>query len=259
MCGDVGTDDGWPPATERPGVASRGSQLADNDSSFATRMADAARDMQGQRDALATMEAAVRLALTHVEGADAAALSIVRRRTVETSASTGTMAAEADRLQYKYGEGPCLDTIREHHTVYSPSLGYDRRWPTWGPQVVERAGAHSALSFLLFTDEEEMGALNLYAGAKDAFTDASRAEGAALASHIAIAIASARGIDSLVAGLDTRSIIGQAIGIVMERFDMPADTAFTLLTRLSTTSNTKLHEVASAVVAGEKLPDLPDS
>lgn len=219
------------------------------------RMAAAARELEKQFDAQHTMQAAVDLAVENVSGCEAAGISMVSKGgVIATPASTGPMVAIGDRLQYETGEGPCLDAIWNQETVYSPSLAYDARWPVWGPRVVEETGAHSVLAFQLFTDHESLGALNLYSTARDAFDDADRREGHALAAHIAIAVAAVQEIGSLTAALDSRSIIGQATGILMERYHLDQPRAFALLARVSGTEERKVRDIAVELIATRTLP-----
>lgn len=219
-------------------------------------MATAARDLQGQaQNPSATYRLAVRLACVNIEGADSVGLSMVRRgHGVETVAATNEMAVTADGLQYKLGQGPCLEAIWDEHTVYAPNVGVDARWPTWGPRVVDETEASCVLAFQLFTHDDTLGALNIYSKRVDAFDDDARHEGSVLAAHIAVAVAAARQIGQLTQGLDSRSVIGQATGIVMGRFNVDADVAFKVLARYSSTSNTKLRDVAEEVVRTRVLP-----
>jgi GAF domain-containing protein len=167
------------------------------------------------------------------------------------------MVVVGDRLQFELGEGPCLDAVWEEESVYVPDLLTDPRWPTWGPRVTQKTGARSILSFRLFTVQDTLGALNLYSTRTDGFTADDRTEGLALAAHIAIALAAAQRIDQLGAALDSRTVIAQACGIVMERYDIDAVRAFALLTRLSSTQNVKLRDIASEVVLTRVLPSQP--
>lgn len=222
------------------------------------RMAAAARRLEYPQAPQETMETAVQLALSEIDGCDAAALSIVhRRRAIDTPAVTHEMARVGDRLQYDLGEGPCLDAVWEERVVHSKDLACDARWPTWGPRVTEEADARSILCFQLFTDQERVGALNLYSRDRDGFTPTDRDEGLALAAHIAVAVRAAQQISSMAAGLDHRTTIGQAQGIVMERFDLDASRAFALLARLSQDSNVKLRDVADELVRSRSLPTSP--
>lgn len=224
-----------------------------DEGALAERIAGAARELQEQEDLQSTLNRAVHLAVANVDGCDSAGLSMVRRqRHIDTPAATSPMAVEGDRLQYETGEGPCLDAIWEQHTVHSANLLDDQRWPTWGPRVAAETGAVSILAFRLFTQEDTLGALNLYS--RTGFDEADRDMGLALAAHTAIAVSAAQQSEQLVAALDTRTVIGQATGMLMERLDINAQVGFAVLARLSQESNTKLHDVAATIVSTRELP-----
>ena len=63
----------------------------------------------------------------------------------------------------------------------------------------------------------ELGVLSLYAADPAAFGSDSESTGVLLASHAALAIAAARTEAGLLAALDSREMIGQAKGTLMER------------------------------------------
>ena len=221
-------------------------------------MAAAARELQGQIDPDATVKSAVDLAVKNVQGCDAASVSIVRaRRKVDTPAATADLAVIGDRLQYETGEGPCLTAIWDEETVYAPDLINDPRWLNWGPRIAEATGARSSFSVRLFTVEDTLGALNLYSTHPEAFNGEDKAEAMAIAAHISIAVAAAQKIEQFEAALDSRTIIAQACGIVMERYKVDSIAAFALLTRLSSTQNVKLRDVAAQLVLTRDLPGTP--
>ena len=218
-------------------------------------MAAAARELQGQHDPTATVKSAVELAVQNVHGCDAASVSMVHaRRKVDTPAATSDLAVIGDRLQYETGEGPCLSAIWEDESVYAPDLINDPRWSNWGPRVAEAAGARSSFSVRLFTVKDTLGALNLYSTHPDAFNEEDKAEALAIAAHISIAVAAAQKIEQFESALDSRTIIAQACGMVMERYSIDSIQAFALLTRLSSTQNVKLREIAAELVLTRALP-----
>lgn len=217
-------------------------------------MAEAARDLQAQDDPDATYTTAAALAVLNVPGCDQAGLTLVHaRRRVESKGASHEGAVAADRLQNELGEGPCLDAVWEQPVVHSPDLAHDPRWPTWGPNVVEAAGLNSILSFRLFTHEGTLGALNMYATRHDGFDDADRSEGLTIAAHVAIAVAAAQKINHLGVALDSRTLTGQASGILMERFGIDADVAFAVLTRIATAEERKLRDLAQELVLTGRL------
>lgn len=223
--------------------------------SLTERMVAAARELERPHDPQETKETAVKLSVSEISGCDAAALSLIHRhQRIDTTAATDEMARTSDQLQYEIGEGPCLDAIWEASTVHSPDLAADERWLSWGPRVAQETTSRSVLCFRLFTHEGTLGALNLYSSRVHGFDATDRDEGLALAAHIALAVSAAHRISSLGAGLDSRTLIGQAQGIVMERFDVDAPRAFALLSRLSQDGNVKLRALAGEVVETRQLP-----
>ena len=96
----------------------------------------------------------------------------------------------------------------------------------------------------LWVDNDDLGALNLYSRSADSFTDESEHVGRLFASHAAVAFAGADKVHHLNVALARRDLIGQAKGILMERFKITADQAFSILVRVSQDSNRKLFDLA---------------
>jgi transcriptional regulator with GAF, ATPase, and Fis domain len=219
------------------------------------RIAAAARTLSSERDVQHTLAASVGLATELIDGCDAAGVSVVYgRRTIETPAATSDLVATGDKLQYEFQEGPCLDAIWDQETVHSPDLASEVRWPVWGPRVVEELGVRSMLCFRLFTAKDTLGALNLYSRRAGAFTEDDAVEGLALAAHVAVALVSATEIEGLNAAAVNRTVIGQAQGILMERYDIDSERAFSLLRRVSQDSNQRLRWIAAELVRTRKVP-----
>lgn len=218
-------------------------------------MAAAARELQDQHDPASTLKVAVALLVQNVEGCEAAGVSLVRSKgTIDTPAASDDVVEIGDRLQAELGEGPCLGALCEEDLVYVADLETDPRWPRWGPRLHGVTGVRSVLSLRLFTVQNTLGALNLYASKPDGFDEQDKAEGAALAAHIAIAVAAAQRIEQLETALDSRTVVAQACGLLMERYDIDAVRAFALLGRLSSTSNVKLRDLAARLVLTRQLP-----
>ena len=224
-------------------------------SDIAERMADAARQMEDQHDPSATVKSAVELLVRNVPGCTSASISLVYgKKRVETPAASDELAAVGDRLQAELAEGPALDTLDQHESVYIPDLATEDRWPTWGPRLTEATGARSVLTFRLFTFSDVIGALRMYSVEEDAFAAEDHGEGLARGARVAIGVLAAQRAEQFETALDTRTVIGQACGMVMERYGLDAAAAFGLLTRISSTENVKLRDVATAVVARRTLP-----
>ena len=136
-----------------------------------------------------------------------------------------------------------MDATYEHETIRVDDLASDRRWPELADRARE-VGAASMLCIQLFVAGDDLGALNLLARRPGAFTDESERIGLMFASHAAVALAQAQKLNHLGRALASRDLIGQAKGVLMERYKITADQAFALLARASQDTNRKLTEVA---------------
>lgn len=165
----------------------------------------------------------------------------------ETSAGTDQLAWELDSVQYELGEGPCVQAIEAEPVVVVQHLRHDQRWPRYVPAAADR-GVRSQVAVRLFTKNKHIAGLNLYSTERDD-VDACSAETARLfAAHAAIILGHAEEEDHLNHALQNRKLIGQAVGILMERYRIEPDAAFQFLVRVSSTSNIKLRDVADEVV-----------
>ncbi|MFE9499309.1 ANTAR domain-containing protein [Streptomyces collinus] len=217
---------------------------------FAQQMATMARDLLAQDSVRATLERITSSATELVEGCDAAGILILRGKRVESLAPTHQVVVDSDRLQERLQEGPCFDVARtqEGERVFriadfeAPSS----RWPAYVPQG-RKLGLGSMMGFLLFTEDEDLGALNLYSRDAGAFTESSETAGWLLASHAAVAFSSARSHAQLEQAVSTRHTIGEAMGILMGSRRLTEDQAFDVLRRYSQEHNVKLREVARQI------------
>ncbi|MUN64917.1 ANTAR domain-containing protein [Kocuria sediminis] len=213
-----------------------------------------ARTLQQEQDVEATLAAMAHAALELIPGAAATSISVARaHHTVTSHAASSDLAAVVDRLQEAHGEGPCLDAAYAQTIVRVPDFTHEDRWPSFAPAAAE-AGARSMLCFQLYTDESDLGALNVYGAGAEAFTTASEEIGSLVAAHAAVALAEAQHINRLHQALTTRDLIGQAKGILMERFKITDQQAFVVLTTVSSRSNLKLREVAEQLATTGTFP-----
>src|SRR3954451_17196629 len=177
------------------------------------------------------------------------ALSTVDRKgNVVSKAATGDLVWDLDKLQYDLGEGPCVETLRDADVVVAPHLRHDQRWPRYVPQAV-RAGLRSQLAVKLYLDDEgTLGGLNLYSTTSDDIDPEAEPLADLFAAHAAIALGHASERENLNQALHSRKVIGQAIGMIMERYQLDEDRAFAFLIRASSHGNIKLRDVAQAMV-----------
>jgi transcriptional regulator with GAF, ATPase, and Fis domain len=214
----------------------------------AAALATMARDLLAQPTIKDTLDRVVAHAVDLVDGCEAAGILVVRDGTVHTIAATHALARESDQIQGELGEGPCLNATLDEEQVFriTDMAAAVDRWPRYAPAANE-LGIGSALGFLLFTEEENLGALNLYASRPRAFGERTEHIGWLLAAHASVAIASARTDAQLREAIGTRQDIGEAIGIIMERHRVTQEQAFDLLRTESQTRNVKLRELARRV------------
>ncbi|HEX6149305.1 GAF and ANTAR domain-containing protein [Nocardioides sp.] len=165
---------------------------------------------------------------------------------LETAAPTANFILDLDAAQYEFHEGPCYEAAVETVHVAAPHLAGDGRWPRYTP-IALAAGVEAQAGIRLFDAEQSNGALNLYAERAGAFEDLG-AVGELFSHQAAVALDYAREVTHLQQAVQTRQVIGQAVGVVMERFGLTDARAFAFLTRLSSTSNTKVRVVAERLV-----------
>ena len=221
---------------------------------LAQELVDLARSLEAEDDTNAMLADLVAVAVAQVPGADEGSISMVTgRRDVTSQSPTSELPERVDALQAETGEGPCLSAVFEQHTVRVNNLAAEARWPAFAARAVE-AGAASMLSFQLYVEGDNLGALNLYSRTPGVFTDESEHIGLMLAAHGAVAMAGAQKQDHLRLAAHARDIIGQAKGMLMERHKIDAHRAFAVLLRISQDSNRKLRDVAGELVSSGQLP-----
>jgi hypothetical protein len=189
-----------------------------------------------------------------VPGARYAGITVADRDgAVHTASSTGRYPELLDKIQQAHREGPCLSAAWEQRVIRIDDLALDRRWPVYSRDAVEQTPIRSIVSFQLFTEHQMMAALNLFAEQPDVFDDDAVELGLIFATHTALAWKIARRETQFRRALASRDILGQAKGMVMERFKIDAEQAFELLKRLSQNSNTPVAAVARRFVESEPL------
>lgn len=224
---------------------------------LATQLSTLARSLENEQGTEDTLLSIVRSAIDLVPGTEEASLSLViERRRVESRVPSGRLPTEVDQIQSETGQGPCLDAVYEQQTVHVPDMATERRWPDFAQRASD-AGAASMLSFQLFVDGDNLGALNLYARTPHAFDEESEHIGLLFSAHAAVAFSGVRQQQHLLAGLATRDLIGQAKGILMERYGIAGDPAFALLVRVSRNANRKLRDICEELVSTRELAGQP--
>jgi GAF domain-containing protein len=183
-----------------------------------------------------------------IAGVDIAGVLLVGKGgTHQTLAPTSDVMFKLDELQMTTGEGPCLQAALDEIVIRTDDFRDEPRFPKYAPKVVE-LGLLSALSLKLYTADRTAGALNLFGYEPRPWNSEAETIGMVLAAHAASAILASRESEQLQSALSTRDRIGQAKGIIMERFKIDDVRAFEMLRKLSQDTNTKLVDVAHRVI-----------
>lgn len=215
---------------------------------LAVRMAELARAVAAPRSVEDVLSDVTAAALQLIPGTDAAGvLMIGRGGRWDSFGVTSDLPHRLDELQMRFNEGPCVEAALDHVIVRTDDFRSEDRWPQYSPAVVE-VGVRSGLSFKLYTANRTAGALNLFSFKPNAFGGEDETIGTVLAAHAAAAILASREGEELNSALTTRDRIGQAKGIIMERYGVDDVRAFEMLRRLSQDSNIKLVDVATRVI-----------
>jgi GAF domain-containing protein len=219
----------------------------------AERFAQLALDLHDSDGTEETIDAVVNFALQALGCSHAGVALIVNGGRLQIPATTDPVVAEIYTFQICGGKGPLEESMREHSTVLVRDTTTDGRWPEWAGKVRE-LGVRSVLDVPLTTAEGTVGVLGLYSTQSDAFDSDDEAIAYILARHASIAVASSRREDDLSRAVDARKLVGQAMGILMERHNLDGDHAFAVLRRYSQDTNTKLRDVARQLIQTRKLP-----
>jgi hypothetical protein len=195
----------------------------------------------------ATLSQITSAAVELIPAVDYSSISIRRADgTLSTAAPTDDLLLRVDAEQYRLQEGPCYAAASETTHVVSSDLAVDERFPQYGPMAAAE-GLRSQIGLRLFDTPKSSGALNLYSRTPAAFEDLGSLS-VLFAHQAGLAISYALHIDTLEEAVRSRTTIGQAVGMVMERYDLNDERAFAFLKRLSSHRNVKLRLVAQELI-----------
>lgn len=185
----------------------------------------------------------VHLAQGLVPGTEHAAVSSLRGDMVATLAATSNVPRELDRVQADLGTGPIFQVRAVHGVLRIDDVGDDPRWPKYSAQLQE-AGIRSVLVCDLPMSHNPPSVLSLYASRRRAFSAAAELVMPVFAARAAIALAHADELSNLHRAIDSRQVIGEAVGILIERYRLSAEEAFERLVSASQRRHVKLRELA---------------
>ena len=212
------------------------------------KMAEMARAVAAPRSAEEIFREVTAAAVELIPGVSTAGILLIRRGgRFESHAGTSDLPHELDELQHRFQEGPCMDAAIHDVVVRTDDFREEKRWPQYSPAVLE-LGVRSGISFKLYTKDRTAGALNLFAFEPTEWDAERQSVGTVLAAHAAAAIMSFQQGEQLQSAVTSRDRIGQAKGIIMERFGIDDVQAFDMLRQLSQEGNAKLVDIAQRVI-----------
>lgn len=228
--------------------ADNGSQSTDADA--AARITEIARRLYARRiHDIGLLGELLEHAVTELPGADYASVTVLPNDfDIETASATNPSAVRIDDIQRRHREGPFLSTTRQHEIVHVADLQSEKRWPTFCAEALTNTPVRSIMSIQLFLTGKSMGALSVFAEHANAFDERTRHLGTLFAAHSALVLDSARREAQFREALASRDIIGQAKGMIMERYSKDATEAFEMLRQLSHDTNVAVVDVATKIV-----------
>ena len=200
------------------------------------------------------LEQVAHFAVGAIPGAQGVGVTLIEAGHADTVVASDDFVRAVDDIQYCLMEGPCVTAAAERRTVRSGLLERDPQWPRFGPRVAH-LGVRSALSLPLLVGDLVVGALNVYSHEPDVFGDRAQVLGESFAAPAAVAVRNIQVLeqarrltDQLQAALASRTLIDQALGILMGRRGGTADDALRSLRRMSQDNNVKLSSTARDIV-----------
>ena len=184
-------------------------------------------------------------ALRWIPAADHAGITVVRRGgPAETSCATDRYAAVLDDIERRCDEGPVATAAWAQSAVLVADLPSDARWPRYRRQAIEGTPVRSLMCLRLFADQKAAVVLSFHAHRAEAFDDAAVEAAAIYADFAGLAWRLLCRDEQFKSALASRDVIGQAKGMIMERYAIEAPQAFELIKRLSQNMNMPVAEIA---------------
>jgi transcriptional regulator with GAF, ATPase, and Fis domain len=222
--------------------------------SLVEAFSEVARRVHTSEDYEGTLRLITETAARAIAGCDAVSLTLLERSGPVTRAATDQLARAGDQIQYEENEGPCLDAAMELTWVSTPDLAADPRWPRSSTRIAADLGVGSMFSCRLTLDaapNHTLGGLNLYSMRRDGFAEQDQMMAILLASLGAVVIDASRQQAQLRAAIQSRQVIGEAIGILRAQSNVTSEEAFTMLTAASQRMNVKLRDIARQIRDGD--------
>ncbi|MFI5781270.1 GAF and ANTAR domain-containing protein [Nocardia sp. NPDC051570] len=169
--------------------------------------------------------------------------------------SGGTHELSAAEVHHYGAPGPYRVVLETAQPMSVPDLRAEERWDGYARRMLSR-GIRSHDIWPLVFDHDSVGTLSVYLTRTGGVASDTRDELGLIVDHLSVLLHIAAEIshrlamtEQLRAALDSRSIIDQALGIIMGQRRCDHETAFDLLREQSNRNNVKVATLAARVVA----------
>lgn len=228
---------------------------------LAQELAEVSRLVEAD-DIAATLDRFIGRVVRTVPGCDHATIAVMGANGIETVAGDDELELTAAADAAMTSAGPIAEALQYGEPRRLDDAAGDRRWPEFSTRI-EAAGYRSCLVLPLATRHGQPTVFALYSRQSDQFESHTYDVVLLLTLHAEAVFDNAklyhdsrRLVAHLSTALGTRLRIGQAQGLLMHRFGYDADAAFDVLRRASQHTNTKLRDVAAALVEAHEQDDL---
>ncbi|MGO8887978.1 MAG: GAF and ANTAR domain-containing protein [Streptosporangiaceae bacterium] len=193
-------------------------------------------------------------------GAEAAGVMLVDGRGgLRLIASSEERMRLLELFELQGAQGPCLDAFSSGMPVQASAADSRVRWPEFASQASE-VGFQRMCAVPLRVRSDVIGAMNLFRGGDEPFTESEMEIAQAMAEMAAIALIQERALrehhllaEQLQAALNSRVVIEQAKGMLAEYLNITVGDAFELLRQYARSHNRKLSAVSVDAVE-RKIP-----
>jgi hypothetical protein len=226
---------------------------------LAQQMQRVAERLHGQDGLDATLQVMVSSALQVIPGVEHAGLTLLSQGRVDAPLglryATSNLARGIEGAQYEAEDGPSVEAACRRTTIGVVDSCAEERWPAFTAQACAW-GVRSVLCLPLDARDrdEDRYSLNVYSGRVAAFEGYAQEVAQLFSMHAHLAVRHAAQTDQLHAAIASRDVIGQAKGILMQRYKITADQAFSVLKHASAETHTKLRDVAERLALSGALP-----
>ena len=201
---------------------------------------------------------------------DGAAVSLVRAGATQgTFGSSSALSRRLDEYQFTFGEGPCLDSVRDGSAIQVPDLSVAGRWPAFTSAALEE-GVHAVYALPVTISRTPVGALDLFRTAPGPLAGSALTGGLLAADLAALPLLDLMSADVDWTGLGggdpwseldslERVEVYQATGMIIGHLDVGPAEALVRLRAHAFAHGMTASEVAWAIVRRELVLEADDS